>query len=218
MSVLNKIEMVRLPTTQYYNEETPKRQIFIHHTAGHSNPYNDIHGWAQTPARIATAFIIGGQSKVPAQNLYDGKILQTYSSKNWAYHLGLKNNPNKLDKFSIGIELCNFGHVIKRPDGKFQTYVGSFLHPDQVIDLGYKYKGYQFYQLYTDAQIESLRELLDYLCTTWNIPRQFKGMEMFNVDKRALAGEPGIWTHTSVRADKNDCSPQPKLIKMLKEL
>lgn len=44
------------------------------------------------------------------------------------------------------------------------------------------------------------------------------GQNPFDVNKEALNGLPGIWTHVNVRADKFDCSPQPELIAMLKSL
>jgi hypothetical protein len=40
----------------------------------------------------------------------------------------------------------------------------------------------------------------------------------FEMDEDALSGLPGIWTHTNVRQDKNDCSPQPMLIEMINSL
>jgi hypothetical protein len=44
------------------------------------------------------------------------------------------------------------------------------------------------------------------------------GQQPFDVNKEALNGFPGIWTHVNVRADKFDCSPQPNLISMLRSL
>ena len=44
------------------------------------------------------------------------------------------------------------------------------------------------------------------------------GQNPFDVNKEALSGFPGVWTHVNVRADKFDCSPQPDLISMLKSL
>lgn len=41
---------------------------------------------------------------------------------------------------------------------------------------------------------------------------------MFDICTRAMDGENGIFTHTSVRSEKFDFSPQPKLIKMLQEI
>ena len=41
---------------------------------------------------------------------------------------------------------------------------------------------------------------------------------MFDINTNALDGKAGIWTHVSFRADKSDVSPQPKLVKMLKDI
>ena len=40
----------------------------------------------------------------------------------------------------------------------------------------------------------------------------------FELNTDALAGKPGIWSHTSVRKDKFDVHPQDELIAMLKSL
>ena len=40
----------------------------------------------------------------------------------------------------------------------------------------------------------------------------------FELNKQALAGAEGVWTHTNVRPDKFDVSPQPAVIEMIKEL
>lgn len=44
------------------------------------------------------------------------------------------------------------------------------------------------------------------------------GQNPFDVNKEALNGLPGVWTHVNVRSDKFDCSPQPNLIAMIKSL
>ena len=40
----------------------------------------------------------------------------------------------------------------------------------------------------------------------------------FELNKQALAGAEGVWTHTNVRPDKYDLSPQPVVIEMIKSL
>ena len=40
----------------------------------------------------------------------------------------------------------------------------------------------------------------------------------FELNKQALAGAEGVWTHTNVRSDKFDLSPQPAVIEMIKSL
>jgi hypothetical protein len=42
--------------------------------------------------------------------------------------------------------------------------------------------------------------------------------DIWDVTKRALSGENGVFTHNSVRKDKADVYPHPKLIEALKAL
>ena len=226
INILTQIKLVMLPEDQYFREVTPKTMIFIHHTAGNSNPLSVVEDWARSEERIATSFVIGGTPPKGITAWTDGMPVQCFSSNYWAYHLGIKATkmppgsiaPMQIQKQSIGIEICNWGWVTKRPDGKFINYVGGIMSPEEIIDLGHDYRGYRYWHAYTDAQIETVRLLLLYLCEKWNITSTFKGMEMFDLDERAFKGESGIWTHTTVRKDKWDCSPQPKLIDMLKSL
>jgi N-acetyl-anhydromuramyl-L-alanine amidase AmpD len=224
--ILKQIKLVLLPEDQYFREATPKTMIFLHHTAGNANPLSVVEDWARSEDRIATSFVIGGKSPTLSSPWTDGQLIQCFSSSYWAYHLGVRASQmppgsvssSILQKQSIGIEICNFGWVKKRADGKFINYVGGIMKPEEIIDLGYDYRGYRYWHAYTDAQIETVRLLLLYLCEKWNIPQGYKGIEMFELDNRAFKGESGIWTHDSVRIDKTDCSPQPKLIDMLKSL
>jgi N-acetyl-anhydromuramyl-L-alanine amidase AmpD len=150
--------------------------------------------------------------------------VQCFSSKNWAYHLGLKQEVfteagvsyKSLDKISVGIEICNYGPLTKR-NGYYYNYVGGKVDYTEVTILDKKYKGYIYWQSYTDAQIESTRQLLVYLCDTYNIPRTYFAT-IFDIDKRALRGESGIFTHNSVRKDKSDIYPCPRMITMLENL
>jgi hypothetical protein len=44
------------------------------------------------------------------------------------------------------------------------------------------------------------------------------GKTAFEYNPLTMNGYPGIWTHTNIRTDKTDMSPQPNLIAMLKSL
>lgn len=227
MSILDKIIFKPLATDQYCTDEVPKVQIYLHHTAGSADPYEVLNWWASTPEKIGTSFVIAGKPKKNS-NWKDGDILQVFNTGFWAWHLGLKEEHIKvggqyaqknpfLNKHSIGIEICNWGGLTKRDDG-YYTYVNSRIPTAEVVDLGTSYRGYRYYHKYTDAQLENVQELLRYLCSKWNVPALYRGDEIFDVHPLALQGAPGIWTHTSVRPDKNDCSPQPNFIDMLRNL
>lgn len=211
---ISKIKQVRLKESQFFAEESAKTQIYLHHTAGNGNAEAVSRYWNGTSDRVATAFVVG----------QDGLIVQCFSSKHWAWHLGISKAEFKgqgakyqnLDKASVGIEVCNWGYL-KEKDGKFYNYVNARVPESMVTTLDEPFKGYKHWYKYTDAQIESTRQLLVYLCDTYNIPREYRA-QIFSLDKEAFKGTPGIYTHNSVRKDKSDIYPCPRMIQMLENL
>jgi len=211
---ISKIKQVRLKESQYFAEESAKTQIYLHHTAGNGNAEAVSRYWNGTNDRVATAFVVG----------QDGLIVQCFSSKHWAWHLGISKAEFKgqgakyqnLDKASVGIEVCNWGYL-KEKDGKFYNYVNTRVPDSMVTTLDEPFKGFKHWYKYTDAQIESTRQLLVYLCDTYNIPREYR-TQIFSLDKEAFKGTPGIYTHNSVRKDKSDIYPCPRMIQMLENL
>lgn len=211
---ISKIKQARLKESQFFAELSLKTQIYLHHTAGGGNAEAVSRYWNGNTERIATAFIIGA----------DGLIVQCYSSKHWAWHLGVGQKEFKaqgvpyknLNKTSVGIEVCNWGYL-KEKNGHFYNYVNARVPDSMVTTLETPYKGYKHWYKYTDAQIESTRQLLVYLCETYDIPKEYR-LEIFALDKEAFKGTPGIYTHNSVRKDKSDIYPCPRMIEMLKKL
>ena len=217
------IKQIAFPESQYIKEIHPKKQIYLHHTAGNSSGVATFKGWESNVDRVATCVCISGKPN-PKQTFIDGEIAQGFDSKYWAYHLGLQTPTFKkfnipyqsLDKISIGIEVCNFGFVNYK-DGKFLTYVDSVIPKEDVIELDEPFRGHKFFHAYTDAQIESIKQLLILWNKTYNIPLTYNE-DIWDVCPRALKGDAGVFTHNSVRFDKVDIVPQPKLIAMLKSL
>jgi N-acetyl-anhydromuramyl-L-alanine amidase AmpD len=211
---ISKIKQARLKESQFFAELSLKTQIYLHHTAGGGNAEAVSRYWNGNTERIATAFIIGA----------DGLIVQCFSSKHWAWHLGVGQKEFKaqgvpytnLNKTSVGIEVCNWGYL-KEKNGHFYNYVNARVPDSMVTTLETPYKGYKHWYKYTDAQIESTRQLLVYLCETYDIPKDYRA-EIFGLDVEAFKGTPGIYTHNSVRKDKSDIYPCPRMIEMLKNL
>lgn len=211
---ITKILQVRLSDGQYFQEDSSKTQIYLHHTAGSGNAVAVSKFWNSNKDRIATAFVIGEK----------GTIVQCFSSRHWAWHLGIDSQdftvhgvPYKnLNKLSVGIEVCNWGPLTLK-DGKYYNYVKGVVDPSMVTTLDKPYKGHIHWYKYTDEQIESTRQLVTYLCKTYDIPKAYRA-EIFSIDKEAFKGTPGIYTHNSVRKDKSDIYPCPRMIKMLQNL
>jgi N-acetyl-anhydromuramyl-L-alanine amidase AmpD len=217
MSIPNLIQVPFLES-QYVKEETNKTQIYLHHTAGNASGVATFKFWESNKERVATCVCISG----PGAN--DGQVVQGFSSKYWAFHLGLKestfNNvglPYKsIDKNSIGIEICNWGNLTKVGD-KFFTYTNREIPANEVIELDVPYKGQRFFHNYSNAQIESVKNLLLLWKVRYNIPLKYRD-DIWQISKNALSGVPGVYTHNSVRNDKIDIYPHPKMIEMLKSL
>jgi len=212
---LSAIRKISFPKHQYIKEEHNKRQIFLHHTASGRGTDGDFRHWLNTKGRIATCVIVD----------YKGVIHQCFSSMYWGYHLGIRGGTFRehevpyqlLDKSTIGIEIDSWGGLKHSKEGKWFTYTGKELHDDRVVVYPEGYRGYRGFERYTEEQIETVRLLLLYWNNRYDIPLDYNE-DMWDVSKRALSGEKGIWSHCSVRPDKSDVSPQPELIDMLKSL
>lgn len=218
-----KLTQFNFPAEQYISKEYGKKQIYLHHTAGNSDPFNVFNDWATTKERIGTCVAIGGKPK-GVGDWIDGEVVQGFSSKFFAYHLGLKQSLfneygipyTSLDEISIGIEICNWGQLTLS-NGKFFNYVNKEINPEDVVTLDKPHRGYKYYHAYTDAQIDAVRELLLLWRDKYDIPIGYNP-DIFDISTRALRGEKGVFTHNSVRPDKVDISPQPKMIEMLQSL
>ena len=202
--------------------------FFLHHTAGWDNPYNTVSMWNKDKrGRVATQYVIGG-SNVKGKTKHDGVVVECFPNNYLGWHLG-KVGKFAISKLSGGVELNNFGYLKKKGD-KYYTYVNTEVKPEYVCDLGYKFRGHQYWHAYTDKQIESLRLLILHLRDIYpkmdlvnGLPKLLKeGVHPkdafeFNADAYN-AKQFGLWTHTNVRKDKFDCFPQLELVEMLKQL
>lgn len=216
-----------IKNTEYSNEKKmPKEYIFLHHTAGWNDPYAVVDNWERDKlGKIATHFVIGGINIKTADSKHNGVVVQCIPDSAWAYHLGSVDA--YMHQHSIGIEICNFGALTKKGD-KFYTYTNQVIPEKYVEDLGDEFRGYRYWHRYTDKQVESTRLLINYLADKFNInidlglKAKLQNGDVFNAfeyDKNAVKGKiKGILSHTSVRTDKLDVSPQPHLVQMIKNL
>ena len=219
---LSKIQVVVFPDNSFSKKIYLKKQIVLHHTISGDGVDGDIRTWENDKTVVGTCIIIDRA----------GTPWQLFSSKYWAWHLGVGRKV--LDSHSIGIELDNWGWLIpgdgtvkkfnyppknvRTEMGKYYAYYGnSVAVPLQHYPDGFR--GYNYYEKYSHNQIQTLGELILYWNLKYDIPLDYNE-DMWDVSQRALSGTPGIWTHVSYRPtpQKSDCHPQPELIEMLKTL
>lgn len=199
-----------LSPNQYIKQIFDKKQIFLHFTAGGPNAENVISGWDMDSPTISTAYVIDRR---------DGSIYEAFKPEFWSYHLGIKGTKGKLDKASIGIEICNWGPITKTGD-KFITYTKKELPKSEVFELSQPFRGYKYFERYTDEQLLSVEQLLEFLIIKFNIPIQ-KSFDntWFDFNSDVINDcLPGIWTHVNVRQDKTDLYPDNRILEMLNRL
>jgi hypothetical protein len=124
------IEQYFLPKGEYLVGPTNKEYVFLHHTAGGHNPYQVADMWGRdTRGKIATEFILGGQSAADNNTKFDGKLIQCMPNGSYGWHLG-DNGSQHMHSHSVGIEVCNFGYVV---NGK--TYANTIVDKSQIVTL-----------------------------------------------------------------------------------
>ena len=180
---------------------------------------------------MATQYCIGGTSvKVGSygDDKYNGQVVECFPDNYIGWHLGKVGNFN-MSKYSSAVEINNFGYVTKK-NGKYYTYVNSEVPESMVCDLGYEFRGHQYWHAYTKEQIESLGLLIKHVKNIYpdidmvsGLPQLLKDgvhpKEAFDFNDDAYNGRiKGLWTHTNVRKDKFDCFPQPELVDLLKTI
>jgi hypothetical protein len=237
-----KKEKHYLPKGEYLAGPTKKEWFFLHHTAGGNSPYSTIDNWARdNRGAVATEFLIGGQRITNSDAQFDGQVVKAFPAGGYGWHLGLGRR--KVHTHSVGVELNNFGYLtqggyyktvegkrtwIRKQPGKFYTYVGTEAHPDQVCDLGKKFRGHRYWHNYSDKQLEALKQLCLYVQERDGIDmskglpqliRERGAFEAFDFcDVPYVEANPGLWCHTNVQRGKTDLYPHPKVIEILLSL
>lgn len=196
--VMPDIKKIPLPESQYYQGVYTKKHIILHHTAGGSAASSVAH-WASNPDHIATAYIVDR----------DGTIYETFPPQYWAYHLGVKSN-SAIEKSSIGIEICSYGAL---KNGK--TYTGKLIPEEKRVAVDFR--GEKSWEAYTPEQIESLAQLIPWLCEKFKITLQTHRKDFWEYQNPSTLPM-GVWSHTTVRKDKIDIAPQPAIVEMVYSL
>lgn len=194
---------LRLTNEQYYKEETKKNLIVLHHTVGGSAK-STFNYWQGDPAHIATSYIVER----------DGTIFETFDPKYWAHHVGSKDPRNlAVNKRSIGIEIASEGSLIQNNGNLYCFGVVSqrTLWSKPYVDLGRKWRDYQYFDIYDEAQLVSVIDLVQYLMGEFNIPKAFPNnilptLDNYTYDPSYL-DHVGICGHAHLRADKSDVHP-----------
>ena len=177
------------PDTQYVREETAKKQIVLHHTVSGDSVNGDMSWWLHTTERVATAYVISREGHL--HRCFDDRFTQHTDGK--FYPITTQN-----------------GKVVPNLKCKPVRNIYEYC-------TAQKYRGFQYFERYTTAQLDTLGELLRHLMETHRIKPNYQS-DIWNVTPRALLGQEGIFAHASYRQDKSDAHPQVELVNLLKSL
>ena len=183
----------------FYKSKVDKDQIVLHYTLGYLK--GDIATLTQHDYHVSVPFIIGR----------NGKIYNLFFSGYWAYHLGpgaVGGNKTRSQK-TIGIELSNIGGLKKTDKGMATYYTDIYCNNDQTDYFkDQKFRRFDYFATYTDAQYKSLIILLRYLTTRYNIERKFLPEEDRYKTDRSVIDFGGIVSHVNYRhSGKEDIGP-----------
>jgi len=184
---ISKVELEeQIPVYDVYSPETKNfvlsSGVFVHN----SIPDWVVAAWDKdanedgTPRKVATSFVVGGISTRDNDSTWDGVIVRAFPETKWAYHLGAKNTNGLYDKMSIAVEICNYGPLTLSKTGQFMNYVNTPVPTDQVVELAQPFRGFKYYHRYTDKQLDSVRNLMIYLSTTYGINLKLGLQEWIN--------------------------------------
>ena len=213
-----------LPKGQYVEGPVENNYIFLHHTAGHANPYRTVDHWGRdSRGRVATEFVLGGIDHRNGNVDNDGVMIQAFPEKCQGWHLG-RTGSGRMNRSSVGLEICNMGYLTD--DDK--TYVRSRCTPSQVTVLEKPFRGHSRWHSYTDAQIKETEKWIRYIGERDDIDirvglqeyiHKYGAYKGFDFHENAYYGKvKGLLTHTNVRRDKSDCYPHPDLVDMIMSL
>ena len=139
----------------------------------------------------------------------------------------------------VGIEINTYG-AVKQVGSQWKTKAYNNVIPaSEVVDLGFKWEGSQYYQDYTDVEINGLKTLIqDIISRHPQIQNGITGKSVWKYVFGLPSGKPnpgdsasaqdasnyggyqqnGIFSHTTGGGTHSDPFPSPKLINMLKSL
>ena len=106
----------------------------------------------------------------------DGTIYQHYNPNNYSDFLNIK----AADKQSISIVLENMGYLKKDNSGNFVNWLNEDCENDYVVE--YRWLDLNYWEMYSDKQMESCINLCDYLCDEFEIKRKVMLINTYHKD------------------------------------
>ncbi len=181
----------KLSDKNYYEKEFIKHQVVIGNSF--SENLNHLKRWEHR---------LGGEYTKTSTFTIDrkGNIYQHYDPKYYSDFI----NDKMIDKKIISITIENQGWLLKDLlKDKYIDWVGNiYKRRAKVIEK--KWRGFIYWDPYTNSQIKACEELLYYLCEKYNIPCRCVGHNTYIDGIESFAG---ITYRSNFYKEKTDLSP-----------
>jgi N-acetyl-anhydromuramyl-L-alanine amidase AmpD len=128
----------------------------------------------------------------------DGLVFQHYDNKFHSDFLGIK----EADKQSISIVLENMGCLFQTPNGQHINWINEICDEDNVVEK--EWLGYNFWENFSDVQLESLIVLCKELCEQYTIPKVCIDFHHYHKDTVRFKG---IVFRSNYIEDSSDINP-----------
>lgn len=112
----------------------------------------------------------------------NGTIYQHYDPKNHSDFIGIK----EADKQSISIVMENMGTLYELPDGRYVNWINETCDAANVVQK--TWLGYNYWERFTDEQIEATAELCKSLCDEFSIHKTLMDFNTFHKDTQKFRG------------------------------
>jgi N-acetylmuramoyl-L-alanine amidase len=127
--------------------------LVMHFTAsGGEGPTGDADYFLKPEAAVSAHVVVGR----------DGRALQVVPFNRKAWHAGKSTwrGRSNCNDFSIGIEIDNWGRLVRTGSGRFQSWTGVEVAPDNAIQLRHKNEtDPSWWEIYGETQLSALVDL-----------------------------------------------------------
>lgn len=106
----------------------------------------------------------------------DGTVYQHYDPKSYTDFMGIK----QADKQSISIVLENMGYLTHTPKGSYVNWLNEICDEGNIFEK--KWMGYNFWEKYTNAQMDAVVKLCNKLCDEFEIEKNVIEFKNYHKD------------------------------------
>jgi len=194
------VEILNLTEFNPVGKFKNKKQILLTHTTRNLKDYISSLKYRRN----------GDNKKLPHYLISrEGEVYQVIPPDTYSRYMDVQT----YNKQNIIISLENLGWLKKNPlEGGYINWIGN-IYKDRIYEK--KWRGYFFWQPYTDEQMKSLSNLIKKLCEDFNIPMTSIGHNV-KVDK--IEKFNGIVTYSNYDKERTDLNPSFDFEELIKKI